>query len=164
MAKKTPSKTKRIQNKKRNARTSTKSKAPAKKNRSIPTVVKARKKVRKRDGAAFPALQKNLYSKIKQEYFDLDYIASLTPKEKRWLNKFMNEYLNANMNTTTKNLHRTKESRRQAFHSNNARNRDIYAIAKATGRVYDEEMPREESYDPTDDIIEMIDLKKQLRN
>lgn len=91
--------------------------------------------VSKRSKAKLPALEKRLYSRIKQEYFDLDYINKLSPKQQQWLNKFMNEHLNANMNSTATNLHRSKKMKRACYSANNARNRDVYSIAKATGRV-----------------------------
>ena len=129
---------------------------------------KKAKRKKKRETKKYPALEKNLYSKIKQEYFDIDYVDQLNEKEKAWLNTFMDEHLNARMNHKGQKLHESKEKQRDIFHRNNARNRDLLSLAKATGTLDPEEVisyaenNENKGINETEDaIIEYIDnLKK----
>lgn len=93
------------------------------------------KKVTKRSQTKLPGLKKELYSKIKQQYFDLDYIATLSPEEKQWLNDFLVEYYGANLNESKERMHSTDALRKDVFDRNNARNRDIYNVARTGGRL-----------------------------
>jgi hypothetical protein len=97
-------------------------------------MAKAKKKT-KRSVTKNPNLTKNLYSKIKQQFFDIDYIDKLSDKEKEWLNHFMGEYLNANLKEGKKKLHRTKALKKDCFDRNNARNRDIYGRSRVGGKL-----------------------------
>jgi len=110
----------------------------------------------------YPGLNKNLFSKIKQEYFDIDYTDKLDTKElKEFMSKFNEEYLGANLNGNGKRLHKTKKLRKDCFDMNNARNRDVYSVSRATGRLFEHEpWMDEESYNPEDEIIEKIDKEK----
>lgn len=67
---------------------------------------------------------------------DYDYIDKLSDKEKKFLNKFTEEYVNASLDVKKKwrNLHKTKESIRDCFNRNNARNRDVLTQQKAMGK------------------------------
>ena len=66
---------------------------------------------------------------------DYDYLHRLTDEEKKWLNKFTEEYVNASLNTEDLNLnfHNTDELKKDCYRRNNARNRDILTRAKASG-------------------------------
>jgi hypothetical protein len=89
-----------------------------------------------RDKERFPGLKKHRFSRIKQEYHDIDYAHKLSEEEKEWLNSFMEEDLGARMNHTgPKLLAKDKEAQRESWRRNNSRNRDIYGQAKAQGRV-----------------------------
>lgn len=70
------------------------------------------------------------------ELLDYDYLDKLSDKEKKFLNKFTEEYVNASLDVKKKwrNLHKTKESIRDCFNRNNARNRDILTQQKAMGK------------------------------
>ncbi len=70
------------------------------------------------------------------ELLDYDYIDKLSDKEKKFLNKFTEEYVNASIDTSRKwrNLHKTKEAVRDCYNRNNARNRDILTRQKAMGK------------------------------
>lgn len=102
------------------------------------------KKRKKRDSIAHPGLDKKLFSKIKQEYHDIDYAHTLDDKSKKWLSQFMEEHLGAQLNEQTlknkynrKPLHKTKKRVKDCYDRNNARQRDIYGLSKATGRLDD---------------------------
>ena len=78
--------------------------------------------------------------RIRKEYLDIDYLNQLNPEEKEWLNKFMNETLNASFNKDNEaNLIKDKAQQKKIYNENNARNRCIYSIAKARGLVSDGE-------------------------
>lgn len=90
---------------------------------------------KKRQQAKYPGLKKELYSKVKQQYFDIDYINTLSEEEKQWLNDFLNEYYGANLNESKERMHNTPTLRKDVFDRNNARNRDIYNVAITGGRL-----------------------------
>lgn len=92
---------------------------------------------------------------------DYDYVNKLTDKEKKFLNKFTEEYVNASLSTDKKwrNLHRTKESIRDCFNRNNARNRDILTRQKAMGKhIYLEDI-LELGNDNRESIDNRIDME-----
>lgn len=70
------------------------------------------------------------------ELLDYDYLNKLGPKEKKFLNKFTEEYVNASLDVSKKwrNLHKSKELIRDCFNRNNARNRDVLTQQKAMGK------------------------------
>lgn len=66
---------------------------------------------------------------------DYDYIDKLSDADKKWLNQFTEEYVNANLdrNDLSKNFHNSIELKKDCDRRNNARNRDILTRAKASG-------------------------------
>lgn len=131
-------------------------------------------KKKKRDATKFPGLNKNLFSKVKQEYHDVDYADKLGETDKAWLSQFMEEYLGAQLHKPTlKNKynkgpkHRNKKLRKDCYDRNNARQRDIYGLSKATGRLSDynseqvndylEAMSEEDTASYEDRLIKLID-------
>lgn len=91
-----------------------------------------------RNKTKYPGLMLNKNSKIKQEYMDQDYINELSDKEKQFLSDFNEEYYGANLNfkDLKKNrFHRTKKDKKACTDRNNARNRCIYGIQRAQGRL-----------------------------
>jgi len=129
----------------------------------------AGRKKTKRESSKLPGLEKRLFSKVKQEYFDIDYADQLTDKEKMWLSQFQDEFLGANLQESKNkkygrktNLHKSKKHRKSVFDANNARNRDVYSKSRAMGVLdFDNVLPDQE-YSIEDRIIERIDLLKQL--
>lgn len=118
-------------------------------------------KKRKRDTEKYPGLKKNLFSKIKQEYHDIDYADKLNDDEKRMLSDFMEEWLGANLNHGGKKIHRKKQDRKKVYDMNNSRIRDIYSRSRASGQL-DMEIPwskleSEEYYNPEDQYIDLLD-------
>lgn len=89
----------------------------------------------KRSRTKHPGLKKELYSKIKQQYYDIDYVNSLSDEEKQWLNDFMTEFLGANLKESETLKHNNKTLSKSVYDANNARNRDIYNIARTGGRL-----------------------------
>lgn len=102
----------------------------------------AKTKKKKRDVNPHPGLDKKLFSKVKQEYHDIDYAHKLDNEAKAWMSQFMEEHLGANLDEerikdkyNKEPLHKTKAHRKDCFDRNNARQRDIYGVNKATGTL-----------------------------
>lgn len=89
----------------------------------------------KRARTKYPALKPELNLKTRYELIDYDYINKLSEEDKKWLNKFTEEYVNASLNAEnlTENFHNTTELKKDCYRRNNARNRDILTRAKAAG-------------------------------
>lgn len=49
----------------------------------------------KRQRTKYPALEKGVNLKSRQELLDYDYLDKLGPEEKQWLNNFTEEYIGA---------------------------------------------------------------------
>lgn len=158
--------------KKKKKRSKAKKRQSPKKKAAKPAKRKAKKKTSIRDKIRYVGLDGRKFSKIKQEYHDLDYVDQLTDAEKDWMSRFMEEYLGARVKHKGKKIHKglnSKAGRKKLFDANNARNRDMYSLARATG-LFSEEMPgnaiealQREHYDAQDienRVIEEIDKKK----
>lgn len=145
-----------------------------KENKRTPTIKKTSKtneKIKKetrRDRDSHSGLRKRFFSRIKQEFFDLDYIHLLDKEMQDFLSQFMNEWLGAN--TKDAKHHKTKKDKKRVNDANNARNRDIYANKRASGTMIDYEKIRpifDEIYGTgnyEDDLIDYIDSKKAIKN
>jgi hypothetical protein len=93
---------------------------------------KQRAKNSKRSRAAFPNLQKKFHNLNVHEFLDYDYIGQLSTEEKKWFDKFNEEYYRAYFNKkTNKHVHK-KAQRKEVYSANNARNRDLYAQSLKT--------------------------------
>lgn len=95
------------------------------------------KKENRRSKQKYPALKPQYNLKIRYELFDQDYIHKLNDEEKEWLNRFNEEYNNANFNHRGNVLHDNPELKKSCYDRNNSRNRDILAKAKASGSLID---------------------------
>ena len=136
------------------------SKSPKKSTARKRAKAKARKS-KSRDRGLNPGLKKGKFSRIKQEYFDQDYIDQLNDKEKAWLSKFNDEWLGAN--TKDAKFHKSKKAKKRCNDQNNARNRDIYSQARALGRLQyagDTTLKEENTAEYEDELIDYIDSKK----
>lgn len=143
-------------NKDKNAKTKKTGKRVVRRKETVESSVQAKRKKAKHTG-----LNPKLFSKIKQQYFDYDYINELSEDEKAWLSKFTDEYLGANL-SGSKPLHRTKALKKDCFDRNNSRNRDIYNIKAVNGALgYTDELPESYTPNPEDDIIELLDQGKE---
>ena len=92
---------------------------------------------------------------------DQDYIHKLSDKEKKWLNKFNEEEVNASLKKPRFN--KTKEERKACYDRNNARNRDVLTRAKASGSInYIEELNNTfEGVKSPEDILIFEELIKE---
>lgn len=107
-----------------------------------------------RQNKAEAGLNPHLFSKIKQEYHDIDYVDKLSDEDKKFLSTFMQEWLGARLNHPNEKLHSSKKDRKRVFDMNNARQRDIYSIAKATGKLH-YNVP-EAAVDVEEEMIDLI--------
>lgn len=101
----------------------------------------------RRGRAKYPALEPTLNLKTRYEVLEIDYLAKLDEKAKKWLNKFNDEYGNDHLDRKdlSNNLHNTPKLKKDCDDRNNARNRDIMTRAKASGSmVYLEDLKRED--------------------
>lgn len=132
----------------------------------------------KRQKNNYPALFPNLNLKSRYENIDYDYINKLSDKEKDWLNRFTEEYTNANFNHEGKRIHKPKIvekivkstkkikeidlAKTESYDRNNTRNSDILTRQKASSQiVYLEEIDKNNSNKTTEeDIINKIDAEK----
>lgn len=128
------------------------------------TKSKPASKSKKRDGRKYPGFDKGVNSRTRWEYLDQDYIDKLSPKDKKYLSDFMCEWMSGNFQHDGKKMHKTGQEKRDCYNRNNARNRDVYAIKKATGYlapIEDHAQALESSHiskDSNEDaIIELID-------
>jgi hypothetical protein len=124
------------------------------------------KRQTKREKTALRGLDRRLFSKIKQEYHDYDYVKKLSQEEREWLSNFTTEYLGANLKEgreTGDVLHTDPDHIKDIWSQNNARNRDIYSRSKAQG-IMDSYDPAEDDHvdNPEDGIIAKIDLEREL--
>ena len=98
--------------------------------------MKKKKKITRRSAEKYPALRPELNLKSRyDEIADIDYIDQLNDTEKAWLNAFNEEYINAKFDHGGKKIHKTKKQRKICYDKNNARNRDIYTLKKASGMM-----------------------------
>jgi hypothetical protein len=165
----------------------TKSKSTNKVSKKASSAKKAKrkKKVTRRDKEKFPGLHARFFSKIKQEYHDIDYANQLSDKEKDFMSRFMDEWLGARLNHPGKKLHKTKKERKMVYDANNARNRDVMSqgrvkasveevyIKPAEEKVYEDVLAYSEPdalsevsesmshTNPEDAMIELIDNKRK---
>jgi hypothetical protein len=89
---------------------------------------------KKRDLTKTPGLEKRFFSKVKQEYHDIDYAHKLDDKTKEWLSQFMDEDLGAHFSKKKESI---VKDRKSAYGRNNRRQRDIYGVSRAIGRLLD---------------------------
>jgi len=82
----------------------------------------------------FPALEKKYNLISRQEMIDMDYLHKLNDKVKAWLNKFVEEEVNASFKHSNP-LNKTKKQRKACYDRNNARNRCILTKNKAIGNI-----------------------------
>lgn len=92
----------------------------------------------------------------------------LTKKDKEWLNKFTDEYINDSLDRQNlkNNLHNTKKLKKDCDDRNNARNRCIWTRAKASGTALSIEsisaLKDKSQVIDEDSIINYIDEKDNL--
>lgn len=75
--------------------------------------------------------------KTRQEEINdvLTYFHKLSPKEKEWMNSFMEEENSVNFNHRGPKLNKSKEDKKRIYNKNNARNRCIYTREKSQDKL-----------------------------
>jgi len=117
------------------------------------------KKNNRRSNQKYPSLNKGFNLKRRAESLDIDYVDKLSESEKQWLNAFLEEEVNANLNHNGPKINsRSKKNRKRIYDANNARNRDIMSLAKATGTDY--QLKDTDSYTIEDELIKKLSKKK----
>jgi len=98
---------------------------------------KTKKKPNKRSQAEFPGLNPKLNLKSRQEEIEdvASYAHTLSDKDKAWLNSYIEEEVNANFKHSGKKLNKSKKNKKRIYNKNNARNRDVYTRAQASGQI-----------------------------
>lgn len=98
-----------------------------------------KKKNTRRRKSKYPNLDPGLNLRIRWEEINdiASYANDLSDADKEWLNKFIGEWANADLNykNLSKNLHNTPELKKSCTDKNNARHRDIFSRAKASGNL-----------------------------
>lgn len=134
-----------------------------------------------REKVKFPALDKTYNLKSRQDLLDQDYIEKLNDEEKDFLNRFNEEFNNANFTHAGKKLHKTQTLRKERYDANNARNRCRYTRAKSIGALHEldfasgsldldpaEKQAEEKRIDVLMEISKIVktnkDLKKKSQN
>src|SRR5271165_4531174 len=123
-----------------------------------------KKKQTRRSKEKYPALKPHLNLKTRYDLIDFDYIDQLSEDEKERLNKFSEEYINANIDNKNpkRNLHKSKKLKKDCYDRNNSRNRDILTRAKAQGKDIDfHGLENKLSGFSEDQIIEKIDQSNE---
>ena|ERR1035437_7836470 len=125
-----------------------------------------RKAKSKRSRTKYPALNPGLNLKTRTDLIDYDYLDKLSPSEKKWLNKFTEEYTNDSFDRDDyrKNLVVKKEAdRKDCDDRNNARNRCILTMQRAQNKIeYIEENKKVLGENPEEVLNKEIDI--QTRN
>jgi hypothetical protein len=108
-----------------------------KKHKKPSTEQKSTKKLSKRSKTKYPALDPSVNLKTRQEEINdvLSYFNKLSPKEKEWMNAFMEEENAVNFNHRGPKLNKSKEDKKRIYNKNNARNRCIYTREKAQDKL-----------------------------
>lgn len=113
----------------------------------------------RRNQSKLQALDPHLNLKNRQDLIDYDYVNKLSEKDKKWLNKFTEEYTNdvLDRKNLDNNLHNTPELKKDCDTRNNARNRCVLTKQKSMGRLeYIEELI-ETTQSPEDALNDKID-------
>lgn len=101
--------------------------------------------------------------KTRTDLIDYDYLDKLSPSEKKWLNKFTEEYTNDSFNRDDyrKNLVVKKEAdRKDCDDRNNARNRCILTMQRAQNKIeYIEENKKVLGENPEEELNREIDIQ-----
>jgi len=122
---------------------------------------------RKQKREKLSALNVEKHPRTRREYLDFDYVDQLTPQEKKFMAKFIDEYYGAALAKKedkygrSKDLHRTLKDRKQCTDRNNARLRDLTTLSKVGGVVdpLDTATHVPQTMTHEDNLVQIIDLK-----
>lgn len=119
----------------------------------------------RRNTDKFSAVKPELNLRIRQEEISdvAEYFDTLPLEAKRWMNKFVEEYVNDKLDREdlSNNLHNTKQLKQSCDARNNARNKDILSLHKASGMInyIEDYRGSEEQYTKDELEQEGFDLK-----
>lgn len=135
-----------------------------------------KKKKTKRDRAKYPGLEAKYFSRIKQEFHDIDYADQLSDKEKAWMSAFMEEWVGARLNHPGKKFHKTRKDRKKVFDANNARNRDFMSKPRVDSKHLDyveldrsldtpimDEIREVLTHNPEEMYIKLLDNRRKIK-
>lgn len=135
-----------------------------------------KKKKTKRDQAKYPGLEPKFFSRIKQEFHDLDYVDQLSDKEKAWMSAFMEEWVGARLNHPGKKFHKSAKDRKKVFDANNARNRDFMSKPRVDSKHLDyveldrsidtpimDEIRELLTHNPEEMYIKLLDNRRKIK-
>ena len=132
---------------------------------------KVKKKKTRRSEAKRPNLNHKYMPKNRREYVDFDYLDKLSEEELDLLDSFSAEYYGASVKGKDRlhenKFHNTEELKKSVTDANNARNRDLYGIAKASNLVHDDPRPENDTTVNNPDLFEdamIAELDKKLGN
>lgn len=138
----------------------------------------AKKKKTARSKEKYPQFNPRFSPKVRAEYMDYGDFANNLPEDefvelsngkkvsvKEWYHKFVSEYDAASLDfkDLDNNIHNTQELKKECTDRNNSRNRCMYGLAKASGRVNEDNRLidgefLDNRFDEVEDIlIEVID-------
>ena len=89
----------------------------------------------KRSKTKYPGLVKSVNTKNRQHLIDEDYIKKLSEEQKDWLNRFNEEYNNANFNHPGDKLHKTKEEELECYNRDYARKMDVLVMGRVNNKL-----------------------------
>jgi len=124
----------------------------------------------RRSQAKYPALRKELNTKVRRPYIEADYvngvynengeqvIRPLTEEETAWLNKFYKEVIVTNFKKDGTDLYTDIEDQRQLYRENNHRNSDLYNHIQVTGRLKYLNEKKYEAY--LNNIAQSVDMEE----
>lgn len=98
---------------------------------------KSTKSQTRRSRYRYAALEKTVNLKSRQDEIDdiKSYFDKLSPEEKEWMNRFVEEEVHANLNHDGPKLNTSKKDKKRIYNKNNARNRCIFTKEKAKGTL-----------------------------
>jgi hypothetical protein len=94
---------------------------------------KPRKPKKRRDEAKHPNLKHEYNPRVRHEYMDWDYLDTLPPDAKDFLNQFAGEYYGAAFKKDGTDIQSYEKYGKDANDRNNARNRCLYSSLKNRG-------------------------------
>jgi hypothetical protein len=114
---------------------------------------------RTKNAALYPHL--NLKTRYDEISDILSYVEQLNDAEKDFMNRFVEEEINANLKHKGKKINTTKADKKRCYDRNNARNRCIYTRAKASNSAipFSYMTEGDTSKDEMDDVIDKLDRK-----
>lgn len=128
---------------------------------------KKRKRRKSKRAKNLVGLKKNAYrahTKYHVDSIDDGYIKTLSPKEQKWMNKFLREYYGTTFSSSHPLHGRGHTKRRELYREKNKREADVTYRREKAHEDYIGELEKDNYYEinPEDALIDLIDLKKGI--